>query len=131
MAEHAPIPAELELSGREIIDAAVKVHKAMGPRLLESVHETCMVHELTTRGLRVQRQLEVPIECDGLKLASGLRLDMLVEGAVVVELKAVERLEAVHQAQLLSCLRLTRVRLGYLTNFTVPLLRDGIRRIVC
>jgi GxxExxY protein len=121
---------ELDKIGKEIVDSAFKVHKALGPGLLESIYEACMFHELTRRGLRVRRQVELPIEYDGLFLESGLRLDLLVEERIVVELKSVERLLPVHVAQILSHLKLARLRLGYLINFNVVLIKDGVRRFV-
>ncbi|HZU52514.1 MAG TPA: GxxExxY protein [Holophagaceae bacterium] len=114
----------------EIVDAAFKVHSSLGPGLLESVYEVCLVHELEKRGLDVVRQIKVPIEYDGRRLDSGLRLDLLVADAVVVELKAVEQVLPVHKAQLLSYLRLTGKPVGLLINFHVPLIKDGIQRMV-
>jgi GxxExxY protein len=113
-----------------IVDAAFKVHSVLGPGLLESVYELCLVHELEKRDLAVERQVEVPIEYDGRRLDSGLRLDLLVQGTVVVELKAVEHVLPVHKAQLLSYLRLTHRPVGLLINFHVPLIKDGIQRMV-
>jgi len=97
-----PIPAETEAIAKEIIDAALKVHRALGPGLLESVCEACLIHELRRRGLTVQSQVPVNIEYEGLKIDGGLRLDLLVGGVVVVEVKTVEALLPVHEAQLLS-----------------------------
>ena len=125
-----PIPASTEEVARQIVDAAFKVHVTLGPGLLESVYETCLVHELRKRGLRVSTQVTLPIEYDGLVIDSGLRLDLLVEDAVVVELKAAERLLPVHTAQILTYLKLTGHRLGLLINFNVPLIKDGIKRVV-
>ncbi len=130
--EMVPISAEIETVGRDVVDAAVKVHKAMGPGLLECVYEECMFYELSTnRGLKVERQLDVPICYDGVLLQNRLRLDLLVEGCVIVELKAVEKVIPLFQAQLISHLKLTRLRLGFLINFNVPLIKNGIyRRVV-
>ena len=125
-----PIPASTEEVARQIVDAAFKVHVTLGPGLLESVYETCLVHELRKRGLPVSTQVTLPIEYDGLVIDSGLRLDLLVEDAVVVELKAAERLLPVHTAQILTYLKLTGHRLGLLINFNVPLIKDGIKRVV-
>lgn len=102
----------------------------MGPGLLESVYEICLVHELNARGLKVKQQMELPLEYRGVRLDSGLRIDLLVEDKVVVELKAVERILPVHKAQLLSYLRLTGMPVGLLINFHVPLIKDGIQRMV-
>jgi GxxExxY protein len=126
----APIPAETERVGKAILDAAYRVHTALGPGLLESVYETCLVYEIRTAGLSVESQVAVPVMYRQLKLESGLRLDLLVEKCVIVEIKAVETMNPVYEAQLLTYLRLTGIRLGFLINFTVPHLKDGIKRMV-
>ncbi len=126
--EPKPIPEEVNRVAATVIDAAVKVHKALGPGLLESVYETCLAHELRIRGLNVELQVPVPIVYEGLRLDSALRIDLLIDRCVIVELKAVECLLPVFEAQLLSYLRLTGKRLGLLINFNVPLLKDGIKR---
>lgn len=113
-----------------IIDAAMKVHMLLGPGLLESAYKACLVYELRKRGLMVETEVSVPIVYDRLKLDSGYRIDVLVEGCVVIELKSVERILPVHDAQLLSHLRLSGHKLGFRINFNVVLLKDGIRRIV-
>lgn len=118
-----------EISGA-VVDAAFKVHSALGPGLLESVYETCLVHALHQRGLRLARQVSLPIKFDGIQLDAGLRLDLLVEDSVIVEIKAVESLLAVHRAQLLTYLKLSGHRLGLLINFNVPVIKEGIKRIV-
>lgn len=126
-----PIPESTELVGQDIVDAAFKVHKAMGPGLLECVYEECMFHELIqNRGLRVGRQVDIPIRYDGKQLDGKLRIDLLVEECVMLELKAVENMVPLYQAQLISYLKMTGVRLGYLINFNVALIKNGIRRIV-
>ena len=125
-----PLPDETERIAREIVDAAFRVHTVMGPGLLETVYEACMVHELHRRRLRVQTQVSVPISYEGVRLASDLQLDMLVEERVIVEVKAVEKMNPVFQAQLLSYLRLRGLRLGLLVNFTVPFIKDGIKRVI-
>lgn len=112
------------------MDAAFHLHKALGPGLLESVYEVCLAHDLIKRGLKLERQVSLPVFYDGLKMDAGLRLDMLVENDVIVELKAVEKLLPVHKAQVLTYLKLTGHRLALLINFNVPLIRDGIQRIV-
>lgn len=121
---------EIEAVAAAIVDSAVKVHKALGPGLLESVYEACLCYELEKRGLRVRRQVSVPIMYDGVRLDEGLRLDVLVEDQVICELKAVDAILPVHQAQLLSQLRLAKKPLGFLLNFHVALMKDGIRRFV-
>ena len=113
-----------------IIDAAIHVHRALGPGLLESAYEACLVYELRGRGLRVRTQVELPIVYKSVQLEIGYRIDLLVEEAIVVELKTVARLLPVHEAQLLTHLRLSRRRLGLLLNFYVPVMRDGIKRMV-
>lgn len=113
----------------QIIGGAIAVHKALGPGLLESAYEACLVYELRQRGLKVERQKELPIIYGEVKLDCGYRLDLFVEGLVIVELKAVERLALIHEAQLLSYLKLADCRLGLLINFNVILLKRGIRRL--
>lgn len=114
----------------EIVDAAIKVHSALGPGLMESVYEICLTHELRKRDLRVQQQVHLPVVYEGIRIEAGYRLDLLVEETVVVELKAVESVLPVHKAQLLSYLRLSGKPVGLLLNFNVIHMRDGIRRIV-
>jgi GxxExxY protein len=125
-----PIPAELDRLAHAVVDAAYKVHSALGPGLLENVYETCLAHELTKRGLLVERQVAVPVEYDGVKMDAGFRIDLLVESSLVVELKSSETFAPVHTAQILTYLKLTRKRLGLLINFNVALIRDGIKRVV-
>ncbi len=112
-----------------IIGGAIEVHRALGPGLLESVYEECLAMELKLRGMRFERQRPVSLEYKGHRLGVDLRIDLLVEDAVIVELKAVEKLLPVHDAQLLTYLRLTHRSLGLLINFNVPLLKDGLRRL--
>jgi GxxExxY protein len=130
MKEFVPVPEDVERVAKEIVDAAFKVHRTLGPGLLEGVYEVCLARELELRGLNVKRQVPVPVVYEGVKLDAGLRLDMLVAGLVVVEIKAVERHNPVFDAQLLSYLRLSGLRLGLLINFTVPVIKSGIKRIV-
>ena len=118
-----------DLSGMAI-DSGVKVHRHLGPGLLESAYETCLAFELRSRGLHVETQVPQPILYDGVTLEACYRLDLLVEDALVIELKTVDKLLPVHEAQLLSYLRLGNRHLGLLLNFRVPRLKDGIRRIV-
>jgi len=125
-----PIPEELEIIGKKIVDAAYTVHKSLGPGLLERVYEICFCHELQKRDLKYQRQLYIPIVYDGIEFDEGLRLDVLVEDKVICELKALENVNPVWEAQILSHLKLTDNRLGYLINFNVPLMKNGIRRFV-
>ncbi len=108
----------------------MKVHSALGPGLLESAYEACLIHELTKRGLRVSSQVALPVAYDGVRLDVGYRIDLLVEDEVVVELKAVDLLLTIHQAQLLSYLRLSGKKVGLLINFNTGRMKDGIRRLV-
>lgn len=118
-----------EITG-QIIDAAIKVHTELGPGLLESAYEICLAHELRKRGLSVQTQVKLPIEYDGIHLDAGYRIDMLVESKVIVELKAVEKMPPIFEAQILSYLKLSNLQVGLLINFHVPRLKDGLKRIV-
>ncbi len=118
-----------EISGR-IIACALKEHTAIGPGVLESVYQTCLLHELQKAGLTVQAQVALPVEYDGLRLDWGYRLDLLVENTVIVELKCVEALLPIHTAQLLTYLRLANKPLGLLLNFNVIHLREGIKRVL-
>jgi GxxExxY protein len=127
---HPLIPPEIERVGKTVLDAAFKVHTALGPGLLESVYETACAYEIRKSGLAVATQVELPITYDGQKLESGLRIDMLVEKLVIVELKAVEQMNPVFEAQLMTYLRLSGIRLGFLINFYVAHLKDGIKRMV-
>ncbi len=126
----AQIPSETERVGKVVLDAAYRVHTALGPGLLESVYETCIAYELRTSGLLVETQIAVPVFYKDVQLENGLRLDLLVEKCVIVEIKAVETMNPVYEAQLLTYLRLTGIRLGFLINFTVPHLKNGIKRMV-
>lgn len=127
--KHSPIPEEDERIARLIVDAAYTVHKNLGPGLLESVYEVCFCHELRKRGLSFRRQVVVPIEYDDIRFDEGLRLDALVEERIICELKTVEVMHPVYTAQLLTQFKLTGKRLGFLINFNVPLIKDGITRI--
>jgi GxxExxY protein len=119
-----------EITGR-IVNAAFAVHSQLGPGLLESVYEKCLAHAMRRRGLTVERQLLLPIEFEGLVFPSALRLDMLVNDSVVVEVKAVEGVLPVHKAQLMTYLKLSGHKVGLLINFNVPLIKAGIIRAVC
>ena len=114
----------------KIIGAAIEVHRALGPGLLESAYEECLAHELGMQRVRFNRQQALPITYKGVKLDCGYRLDFVVEGRVIVELKAVEKIIPIHEAQLLTYLRLSRLKWGLLLNFHTPVLRNGIRRMV-
>ncbi|MGA2733320.1 MAG: GxxExxY protein [Syntrophobacteraceae bacterium] len=112
----------------QIIGAAIAIHRELGPGLLESTYEACLAYELVGQGLRIEQQKVVPVRYRGVYLNCGYRIDLLVEGRVVVELKAVEELEPIHEAQLLTYLKLGGWKLGLLINFNVQVLKDGIRR---
>ena len=116
--------------GDAIVAAALKIHSALGAGLLESVYEACLAHELVKQGLQVEQQVPCPIVYDDMRIDGAFRLDLLVGGKVVVEVKAVEKVVPVHSAQLLSYLKLGGLKLGYLLNFNVAHMKDGIRRMV-
>ncbi len=127
---YTPISDEEERVAKAIVDAAYAVHSTLGPGLLESIYEVCFCHELAKRGLSYRRQVLVPIVYDGITFDEGVRLDVLVEELVICELKAVEVMRPVYTAQLLTQLKLTEKRLGFLINFNVPLIKRGIKRVV-
>ena len=122
--------AEMDRCSGRVVDSAIAVHSALGPGLLESAYEACLAQELRARGLRVVTQVPLPVTYRGAQLEVGYRLDVVVDDAVVVEVKAAAKLLPIHEAQLLSYLRLSGYRLGLLINFHVPRLKDGIRRMV-
>ena len=113
-----------------IIGSAIEVHKHLGPGLLESAYEVCLAYEIATRGLKVVRQMQLPVRYKEVHLDCGYRVDLLVQDLVVVELKVVERLEPIHDAQVLTYLRLSGCQVGLLLNFNTPVLREGIKRLV-
>ncbi|MEI8164818.1 MAG: GxxExxY protein [Chloroflexales bacterium] len=123
-------PIELNQISGQIVDAAMKVHTALGPGLLESAYEACLRYELSSRGLTVRSQVPLPVVYRDVELEVGYRLDLLVEDAVIVELKAVAQIHPIHEAQLLSYLKLSGCKLGLLINFHVLHLKDGIKRMV-
>lgn len=125
-----PIPSRTEEIASEVLNAAFRVHKNLGPGLLESVYERCLCHELRKVGLGCETQLSLPINYDGEIIDGGLRLDLMVEDQVIVELKAVEKLLPIHEAQALTYLKLTGKRLAFLLNFNTERLKEGIKRIV-
>lgn len=114
---------------KDVVDAAFKVHSTLGPGLLESAYEACLAHELTRRGYRIERQKEQPIIYEGLEIEVGYRLDILVDDQLIIELKAVEQMLPIHQAQIMTYLRLSRKTLGLIINFNVPLIKNGIKRV--
>jgi GxxExxY protein len=125
-----PFPPQVVWVGKVVLDAAYAVHTELGPGLLESVYQVAMKHVIESSGVPVETEVEFPILFRGVKLESGLRLDMLVNHGVIAELKSVEKMNPVYEAQLLTYLRLSEVRLGFLINFYVPHLKDGIKRMV-
>jgi GxxExxY protein len=121
---------DIEETARIIVDSAIKVHRALGPGLLESAYQQCFAYELRKRGLRVDCEVTLPIVYDGQQIDAGYRVDMLVEGCIIIENKTVEQVLPIHQAQLLTYLKLRDCRLGFLLNWNVRLMRDGIKRMV-
>lgn len=120
---------KLNIITGEVVDAAYKIHSSLGPGLLESVYELLLARDLSGRGLHVDRQKSVPIEFNHVKFEEAFRADLLVENAVIVEVKSVEKLALVHEKQLLTYMKLLDYRLGLLINFNVPYIKDGIRRL--
>jgi GxxExxY protein len=114
----------------KIIGSAIEVHKHLGPGLLESAYEECLCHELELRDILFERQKPLPIEYKGKRLDCGYRLDIIVEGQIILELKSCDKFEPIHQAQLLTYLKLSNLNLGLLLNFNVPLMKDGVMRVV-
>ena len=124
------ITARTEEIAKIIVNSAYKVHKELGPGLLERVYEVCLAHEISKVGLDVKRQIDIPIVYDGIEFSEGLRLDLLVEDCIIVEIKAVETINPVWQAQIISHLKLLNKEIGFLINFNVPLIKSGIKRFI-
>ena len=124
------ITTKTEEIAKIIVNSAYKVHKELGPGLLEKVYEVCLAHEISKTGLDVKRQIDLPIIYDGIEFNEGLRLDLLVENTVIVEIKAVETINPVWQAQIISHLKMLNKDLGFLINFNVPLIKNGIKRFI-
>lgn len=118
----------LEQVAKAIVDSAIKVHKSLGPGLLESAYQYCHVYELRKRDLNVQTELILPIMYDGQQIDAGYRIDVLVENSIIIENKSVEQVLPVHEAQLITYLKLQNCKLGFLLNWNVPLMKDGIKR---
>ena len=125
-----PVPPEVEKVATAAVDATYKVHKALGPGLIESVYEQCLAHELRKRKFQVRTQLDLPIAYDDIVIDSGLRPDLLIADVLIVEVKSVERMHPVYQAQLMTYLKLMKKRLGLLINFNVPVISQGIKRVI-
>ncbi len=119
----------IDLIAKDVVDAAYRIHTKLGPGLLESAYEACLAYELTKRGYQVERQKPQPVVYDGLEIEVGYRLDVLVNGEVIVELKSVEQVLPIHHAQLMTYLKLSGKTLGLLINFNVPVIKQGIRRV--
>ena len=124
------ITERTEAIARIVVNSAFKVHKELGPGLLEKVYEVCLAHEISKAGLDVKRQIDIPIVYDGIEFSEGLRLDLLVEDSIIIEVKAVEQVNPVWEAQIISHLKLLNKDLGFLINFNVPLIKSGIRRFI-
>jgi len=124
------VPDNINKITGQIVDASYVVHKTFGPGLLESIYEECLVHELKLRGIKVESQINVPLDFKGLHIERGLILDLLVENRVIVEVKSVKELHPVHEQQLLTYMKITGKHVGLLINFNAPLIKDGIKRMV-
>ncbi|OGU15932.1 MAG: GxxExxY protein [Geobacteraceae bacterium GWC2_53_11] len=120
----------IEELGNTVIGAAIKVHRTLGPGLLESAYQKCLDYELRKMGLRIECELTLPIQYEAVRIDAGYRIDMIVEELIIIENKTVERLLPIHEAQLLTYLKMRGCRLGYLLNWNVPMLKDGIKRLV-
>ena len=121
---------DAESAAKEIVDAAIKVHRALGPGLLESSYQQCLAFELRKRGLHLECEVTLPINYEGLFIDAGYRVDMIVEKLVLIENKTVDNLAPIHEAQILTYLRMSGIQLGFLINWNVPLLKQGIKRVV-
>jgi len=127
---YLPIPEDLEKIGKIIVQCSFEVHKNLGPGLLEKIYEICLKHELTKRGLKVETQVAIPIVYDTITFEEGLRLDLLVENEIICEIKAVDTVNPIWESQVLSYLKLSKKRLGYVINFNVKNIGNGIKRYV-
>lgn len=130
MKQYQPIPLYHEEIGRKIISAAYKVHSALGPGLLEKIYEICLTYELQKMGLKAERQVIVPVQYDELIFEEGLRIDILVENTIIVEVKALDLVNPIWKAQVLSYLKMTNRRLGFVLNFNVISMKEGIQRVI-
>ena len=126
----APVPERTDTAAKRCVNAALRVHKSFGPGLLGSVYEHCLVYELTKAGVALERQVILPVLYDGMELKAGYRVDLIVDECLIVQIKAVEALTPLHEAQVLTYLKLSGLRLGLLINFNVLLLKHGVRRFV-
>jgi GxxExxY protein len=128
--KYEPVSPKTNEVSKKVVGAAFSVHKKLGPGLLENVYELCLAHELVKQGIETKRQVGLPVLYDDVKIDAGFRLDLVVDGCLVVELKSVEALLPIHEAQVLTYLKLSGFRLGLLINFNVKFLKEGIKRIV-
>ena len=121
---------EIEATAKAVVDACIRVHRELGPGLLESTYQACLTHELRARSLHVECEVAQPVHYDGVTIEAGYRIDMLVEDVIVIENKSVKGILPIHEAQLLTYLKLSGRRLGFLVNWNTPLIKDGIKRMV-
>ena len=121
---------EIEKISRIIVNTSIKVHKALGPGLLESVYQKCLAHELEKEGLGVRCEVSLPVQYEDIKIDAGFRADMIIEDSVIIENKTVDQIAPIHEAQLLTYLKITGMNLGFLLNWKVTLMKDGIKRMV-
>jgi GxxExxY protein len=121
---------DIEEIGRNIVHSAIKVHKALGPGLLESVYQKCLAYELEKAGLTVVCEVPLPVKYESVTIDTGFRIDMMIQQTVIIENKTVDKIAPIHEAQLLTYLKLTNLKLGFLLNWNVPLMKDGIKRMV-
>ena len=121
---------EIEQIAKHLVDSMLAVHRELGPGLLESTHQACLAHELHARGIEVRCEVELPVKYKGVEIEAGYRIDILVAECIVIENKSVQALLPIHEAQLLTYLKLSECRLGFLVNWNVPLIKDGIKRMV-
>lgn len=131
VARYVPVPPDVERVGKIVLDSAFQVHSGLGPGLLESVYETCLAYEIRNKNVPVQTQVILPVIYKDVRIETGLRIDLLVNECVVFEVKSVDRWNTIYEAQILTYLKLTGIRLGFLLNFNVLHLRDGIKRMIC
>ena len=121
---------ELEIIAKKIVHNAIKIHKALGPGLLESAYQKCLAYELTNEGLKTECEVPVPIKYENIEIDAGFRADMIIENSIIIENKAVERILPIHEAQLLTYLKITNIKLGFLLNWDVALMKTGIKRMI-
>ena len=121
---------DIERIGRKIVNAAIKVHRALGPGLLESAYQKCLAYELSQEGFKVDTEVLLPIQYENIKIDAGYRIDMIIDSCIIIENKTADKLLPIHMAQLLTYLKMKNCRLGYLLNWNVTLMKDGIRRVV-